>query len=225
MARKEVLPAKALFLAFKNDFYLRRIYIVKKGIDVSENNGYVDWQAVKDAGVDFAIIRLGYGNKHLDSRFEENIRGAREAGLDVGVYYYDYGLDAQDAREEADFLLDMLRIYGYTPWHLKLGIWFDMEDADNWKHDHGMPDNQTITDMCSEFICACNRNGYPCGIYASLDWLDNKIDISQYAPYVPYWVAQWSDECDFDDATIWQYTESLIIDGQIFDGNYLIKDC
>ena len=194
-----------------------------KGIDVSENNGYVNWQEVKDAGIQFAIIRLGYGNRHLDSRFEENIRGAREVGLDVGVYYYDYGLDVQDARNEAKFAMEMLRIYGYTPWHLKMGIWFDMEDADNWKYNHGMPDKQTITDMCSEFIVECNRNNYSCGIYASLDWLYNKIDTAQYAPYVPYWVAQWGDSCDWDDTTIWQYTAELDINGNIFDGNILLR--
>ena len=58
---------------------------MKKGIDVSENNGRVDWNAVKAAGIDFAIVRLGYGNRHLDERFYENINGANAAGLAVGV--------------------------------------------------------------------------------------------------------------------------------------------
>ena len=61
---------------------------MRLGIDVSENNGNINWEVVKAAGVEFAIIRLGYGNCHLDSRFYENINGAIEAGLDVGVYYY-----------------------------------------------------------------------------------------------------------------------------------------
>ena len=70
----------------------------KKGIDVSENNGTVDWAAVKAAGVEFAIIRLGYGNRHLDSTFYENINGAIDAGLAVGVYFYSYALTMEQAR-------------------------------------------------------------------------------------------------------------------------------
>ena len=61
---------------------------MRRGIDVSENNGYIDWQAVKEAGVEFAIVRLGYGNRHLDSCFYDNVNGALDAGLDIGVYSY-----------------------------------------------------------------------------------------------------------------------------------------
>lgn len=194
-----------------------------RGIDVSENNGYVDWKKIAKEGIEFAIIRLGYGNRHLDSRFEENIRGAREAGLKVGVYYYDYGLTVEDAKSQAAFLLEILKIYGYTPWHLQMGVWYDMEDADGWKENHGMPDNQTLTDMCSAFIVECNKAGYSCGIYASYDWFEYKIDTKQYADYVPYWVAQWSESCDFENATLWQYTNELYIDRQFFDGNLYMK--
>lgn len=193
------------------------------GIDVSENNGTVNWKAVKEAGAEFAIVRLGYGNRHLDAAFYDNINGAVDAGLKVGVYYYDYGLDTDDARNQAEFMLDTLISAGLTPDKLPMGLWYDMEDADDWKHKHGMPDRQTITDMCSEFICACNRKGYSCGIYASLDWLYNKIDTYQLADYVPYWVAQWADFCDWENPTLWQYSCELVIDGKVFDGNYLMK--
>ena len=60
---------------------------MRKGIDVSENNGRIDWTEVKANGIEFAIVRLGYGNCHLDSLFYENINGALDAGLKVGVYY------------------------------------------------------------------------------------------------------------------------------------------
>ena len=58
------------------------------GVDVSEHNGIIDWREVRDAGIEFAIIRLGYGRGHLDSRFYENVNGAINAGLSIGVYYY-----------------------------------------------------------------------------------------------------------------------------------------
>lgn len=194
-----------------------------KGFDVSENNGDVNMLKAKAEGMDFVIIRLGYGNRHLDSKFYENINNAIYAGLKIGVYYYDYGLCAEDAKAEAKFLLCTLMECGLTPDKLDLGIWFDMEDADDWKRRHGMPKAQTITEMCSAFICECNQWGYWCGIYASLDWLQNKIRTEQLASYVPYWCAQWDEQCDWDNALLWQYTNELVIDGQEFDGNYQMK--
>lgn len=190
-----------------------------KGIDVSENNGAIDWAAIKAAGIEFVIVRLGYGRGHLDSNFFDNINGAMTQGLKVGVYYYSYALNEEDAKAEGEFLVQTLKDYGLMPSDLAMGCWFDMEDADEWKTHHGFPDAQTITNMCSEFICECNRNGYSCGIYASLDWLCNFIHTEQLADYVPYWCAQWGNSCDWSKAAIWQYTEKLYINGQQFDGN------
>lgn len=194
-----------------------------RGVDVSENNGQVNWQAVKDAGIDFAIIRLGYGNKHLDGRFYENINSAIAAGLQIGVYYYSYALTVEAAKAEADFAIDILKDCGIDPEDLEMGVWFDMEDADGYKRENGMPDNQTITDMCSAFIVECNKAGYSCGIYANLDWLQNKICTQQLADYVPYWCAQWGSKCDWPHAKIWQYTDKLRIGSKYFDGNYYFK--
>ncbi len=191
-----------------------------RGVDVSENNGQVNWQAVKDAGIDFAIIRLGYGNKHLDGRFYENINSAIAAGLQIGVYYYSYALTVEAAKAEADFAIDILKDCGIDPEDLEMGVWFDMEDADGYKRENGMPDNQTITDMCSAFIVECNKAGYSCGVYANLDWLENKIYTTQLADYVPYWCAQWGSKCDWPNAKMWQYTDKLRIGGKYFDGNY-----
>lgn len=191
-----------------------------KGIDVSENNGYVDWNAVKAVGMDFAIIRLGFGNRHLDTNFYENVNGALAAGLKIGVYYYSYALDEAAARSEARYMLSVLKDAGLTKDKIEMGLWFDMEDADGYKSGNGMPTNQTITNMCSAFIVTCNEAGYSCGIYANLDWLENKIYTDQLADYVPYWVAQWGRSCDWPNATMWQFTDSYDINGKLFDGNY-----
>ncbi|MDR3590697.1 MAG: GH25 family lysozyme [Negativicutes bacterium] len=188
-----------------------------KGIDVSVHNGTVDWQVVKEAGYEFAIIRLGYGNRHLDGSFTDNANGALAAGLRIGVYYYSYALDVEAATAEAQFVHEVLQDQGINP---ELGIWFDMEDADGYKERQGMPDNQTITDMCSSFICELNKAGYShVGIYASYSWLTDIIDTKQLAEYVPYWNAQWGDSNDFSSAKMWQFTDSLDINGQVFDGN------
>lgn len=203
------------------EFAVKELKRMVRGIDVSENNGQVNWQAVKDAGIDFAIIRLGYGNKHLDGRFYENINSAIAAGLQIGVYYYSYALTVEAAKAEADFAIDILKDCGLDPDKLHMGVWFDMEDADGYKARNGMPDNQTITDMCSAFIVKFNEAGYSAGIYANLDWLQNRIYTQQLADYVPYWCAQWDSKCDWP-ATLWQYTDSLNIAGDNFDGNYYL---
>lgn len=195
-----------------------------KGIDVSEHNGIVNWNKVKNDGMDFAIIRLGFGNKHLDGSFYDNFNGAKMAGLKVGVYYYSYAMTPEEAKAEAQYLLYILKDCGIDPEDLEMGVWFDMEDADGYKRENGMPDNQTITDMCSAFIVECNKAGYSCGVYANLDWLENKIYTTQLADYVPYWCAQWGSKCDWPNAKMWQYTDKLRIGGKYFDGNYYFYD-
>jgi GH25 family lysozyme M1 (1,4-beta-N-acetylmuramidase) len=188
-----------------------------KGIDVSYHNGLVDWQSVVEADCQFIIIRLGYGNRHLDPKFIDNVNGALAAGLKIGVYYYSYALDVEAAKAEAGFVCDTLRENGLEP---ELGIWFDMEDADGYKERNGMPDNQTITDICGAFICSLNEAGFQyVGVYASYWWLTNVIDTTQLADYVPYWNAQWGERNDFPSARMWQFTDSFEIKGKYFDGN------
>ena len=195
------------------------------GIDVSENNGHVDWEAVREAGIGFAIIRLGYGNRHLDERFYENVNRALDAGLEVGVYYYSYALTVEAARNEAEFLADILKDCGMTADRLPLGVWYDMEDADGYKRRNGMPDNGTLTEMCGAFLDVCRESGFAkCGVYASYDWLENRLDTSRWGEDALIWCAQWDDECDWDGAAIWQHTDGLEIGGHIFDGNICMAE-
>lgn len=191
-----------------------------QGIDVSENNGRVDWQEVANNGVKFAIIRVGYGNGHLDGELYRNVNNALLHGLKIGVYFYSYALNVRSARKEAEFVVQTLIDCGLTPEKLHMGVWYDMEDADGYKQRHGMPSTAELTAMCSAFISALNAAGYSCGIYASLDWLENKIATKQLADYVPYWCAQWGGRCDWPKAKMWQYTDRFLINGQEFDGNY-----
>lgn len=193
-----------------------------RGIDVSENNGEISewlWKRIVDSGIEFVMIRLGYGNGHLDSQFYKNYNLAKEAGLKVGVYYYDYGLDEQRAIDEATYCVSILKDAGITPDDLEMGIYFDMEDADGWKERHGMPSNWTITAMCDAFAGVCTDEGYSIGIYASLDWLENVIDHNSLPDYIKYWVAHWASWCGFEKADLWQITDSYAIGGQFFDYN------
>lgn len=193
-----------------------------KGIDVSENNGLVDFGAVRNWGYNFAIIRIGYGRNTLDGNFYANINAALAAGLKVGIYHYSYALTEERAREEAAFVINVLRDCGLTPDKLEMGIWFDMEDADGYKARHA-PDltNQEITNMCSAFVNEIWRAGYSyAGVYANLDWFTNRIERSQLG--CPFWCAQYAPSCDLSDAHIWQYTDSENILGQLFDANEVL---
>lgn len=193
---------------------------MQKGIDVSENNGVVDWQAVKDAGIEFAIIRIGYGKFNLDSRFVENVNGALDAGLKVGVYHYSYALSEDMAGVEARFVADTIFDCGLEN-SLEMGVWFDMEDADGYKERHGVTDRQELTNMCSVFINRMWEEGFDrVGLYVNYDWLTNVLYMDQLD--VAVWIAQYNFTCDYDEADIWQCTDSLEIDGKYFDGNVIL---
>lgn len=189
------------------------------GIDVSENNGDVDFRVIKMYNRDFAIIRLGYGQWNLDSKFYDNINNALNAGLLIGVYLYSYALNEADAAEEADFVINTLEQAGLTPDRLPMGVWFDMEDADGYKEIHNMPTNQELTNICSVFINKLWNAGYAkTGLYASLDWLENVLYVDQLGG-CPIWCAQWGgDECDYP-ANLWQYSSAERFENQEFDAN------
>lgn len=188
-----------------------------KGIDVSEHNGAINWQDVVDDGNEFVIIRLGWGNRHLDERFYDNFNGALDAGLKVGIYYYSEATDASEAAAEAEFALYVMQDAGITPDMLAMGFWFD-EENDNWKSER-LTDPAEITDICTTFINTLEEAGYHCGLYANYDYLTNVIDMSRLSG-VPVWCAQYNNQCDYDGASIWQCTDSHFINGAQFDKNY-----
>lgn len=168
------------------------------------------------------MIRLGYGQGHLDGMFYRNVNGALAVGIDIGVYYYSYALTTEAARREAWFTASVLRDCGLFPGRLAMDCWMDMEDADGYKMRHGVTTPQEVTSLCLSYIEEMHRQGYPCGIYASYDWLTHRIDteaLEKNFPYLPYWCAQWGPRCDFAKASLWQYTDHLEIDGTVFDGN------
>jgi lysozyme len=184
---------------------------MKYGIDVSENNGVIDWQAVKDAGVEFAMIRCSYGLKSKDSMFQQNVAGAKSVGLLVGAYHYSYALTPDDAVQEAYNCREAIDTCGQL---LELPVFYDMEDADGYKERKGFYlERDKITALCRVFI---DNIGLDCGVYASLSWLENYIDWQSLGCAV--WNAQWGNHDDIK-GYMWQYTDKLIIGGNEFDGN------
>ena len=186
------------------------------GVDVSENNGFVDWQAVADAGQKFAIVRSSYGRYSKDEDFLRNVHGAHDAGLQCGAYHYSYALTPGQARQEAH---NCKRIIDDAGVFLELPVFFDMEDADGYKRKHGFdfsPEN--VTAICKAFLEEIRP--LDC-VYASLSWLEDYIDWHGLGCAV--WNAQWGNRDDLQ-GYMWQYCDDLNIGGKVFDGNILYLD-
>lgn len=193
------------------------------GVDLSSSNGDVNFAALKGAGVQFVLIRCGYGDNiesQDDAQFFANVRKARSAGMPYGVYLYSYALNTAQAKSEAAHALRLLRQVDKPAY----GVWFDMEDADDYKAKHGMPSNDTLVKICEAFCVELEAQGYYTGIYAALSWLNNPLNDRRLDKY-DKWVAQWNRTCDYTKPYgIWQYTDELYIGGHRFDGNWAYKN-
>ena len=187
------------------------------GVDVSENNGRVDWQAVAEEGQQFAIVRSSYGRYSKDEDFLRNVGGAHSAGLKCGAYHYSYALTPEQARQEARSCKQIIDEAGVL---LELPVFFDMEDADGYKRKHGFDfSRENITAICRAFLDEIKP--LDCGVYASLSWLEDYIDWQGLGCAV--WNAQWGKQDDLK-GYMWQYTDNLNIGGKQFDGNILYID-
>lgn len=188
-----------------------------RGIDCSIFNYPVDWHAVKAAGFDFAICRTGYGKGGFDESFIPNVNGAHDAGLICGAYHYSYAITPADAIIEALFCKRIIEEAGVL---LELPVWFDMEDADDWKAHHGFKfTRRNVTNICRAFLDAIKP--LDCGVYASFSWFEKLIDWRDLGCAI--WNAQWSAH-DFLQGMMWQYTDSKYINGNKFDANILYDE-
>ena len=185
-----------------------------KGVDISEHNGSVNFSTLKNNGVKFVIIRLGYGSNYTnqdDKRFAENVKKAEAAGMPWGAYLYSYAKNTSMAKSEAEHALRLLK--GKTPLY---GVWYDVEDPQLSGVD--------VVATSQTFCDAMEDAGYYAGIYASLSWLNGSLNSSKLDKY-DKWVAQWNSSCTYKKAYgIWQYTDKLVIGGKNFDGNWAYKD-
>ncbi len=182
-----------------------------KGIDVSAHQGRIDWEKVKNSGIQFAILRLGIGSdiaSQDDAFFEANVQGCESIGLPWGAYLYSYALNLEDTRSEVQHALRLLN--GERP---EYPVFFDMEDADGYKAKHGMPSNQGLVDICKTFLLGIEDAGYYASLYASLSWLNNQLNSHELDRF-DKWVAQWNTSCAYKKPYgIWQYTDSGKVDG------------
>ena len=134
--------------------------MAKRGIDISSWQGDIDLPTLRNNGVDFVIIRVGYGvSGSIDPKFRRNADLCVANGIPFGFYWYSYALNVDGARQEARNCLNAIEPYKDT---YSYGVWFDMEDADGYKRKYGMPSNQTLREMCAAFCETVEAEGYYC---------------------------------------------------------------
>ncbi|RDB61621.1 glycoside hydrolase [Gordonibacter sp. 28C] len=196
-------------LAYYEDGELRS----RLGVDVSDHQGAVDWNAVASDGVEFAMVRVGNrgyteGVLYADDRYAENIEGATDAGLDVGAYFFSQAVSVEEAREEAEFVLNLL-----AGRHLALPVVYDHEPVSDAAGRANNLDRDTLTACARAFCERIEQGGYSTMIYG------NSGDMARYDRADlgdrPVWFAEYDaaqPHAQFD-FTMWQYTNGGTVAG------------
>lgn len=190
--------------------------VERVGIDVSKWQASIDWDQVADAGIDFAIIRCGYGSdkeSQDDGYFVSNVAGAQAAGIDIGVYLYSHAMSTSAAQSEAEHVLRMLDEAGLEPDDIDLAIYLDMEDS-----TQETLSASECADVAETFCNAIEDAGYTAGIYANKYWWQNKLTDGFFDTIDSKWVARYSTSTSVTSSTvdgtdIWQFTSSGSVPG------------
>lgn len=180
------------------------------GIDVSKWNGTIDWKAVKNSGISYVIIRCGYrgsseGRLIEDSRFEANIKGATEAGLKIGVYFFTQAVSEVEAVEEASMVLEQIKNY-----RLSYPVFLDVETSGG-RGD--ALDRNERTAVCKAFCQTIESAGYTAGVYSNKVWMEGKINASELGSY-KIWLAQYAATPTYAGRyDMWQYRATGSVSG------------
>lgn len=196
-------------LSYTDDKYEYRL-----GVDVSRHQGWIDWEKVKAAGYEFAIIRVGYrgygeeGLVCLDEQFDTNIQNAQAAGLDVGVYFFAQAINEEEAKEEAEFVLE--HIAGYE---LQLPVVYDPESILDDEARTDDVSGEQFTKNTEVFCSIIQEAGYQPMIYSNMLWEAYELDL-EYLEEYPIWYADYEPlpqtPYHFE---FWQYTNEGSVDG------------
>lgn len=183
------------------------------GIDVSSFQTMIDWPKVKEAGIEFAMIRVGYrgwssGELDLDDDFKAHIEGALNAGLDVGVYFFSQALSVDEAVEEARFTLEQIKDYDIT-----LPVVFDWEEVDVESARTNEMDMRLLTSCAQAFCETVEEAGYTGGVYFNQAYGYEQLNLYSLRDHV-LWLAEYDDHPSFlYDFQMWQYTASGTVPG------------
>ena len=211
--------------------------VLAKGIDISYHNYKVDeegnyisldWDAIKNAGITYVIIRIGDTSVGIDPTFEKSYAEAKAAGLNVGFYLYTRAMTVNEITLEANFVLSALKGKQF-----EYPVYLDLEDDSQKEIDKSI-----LNEMCVTFFTALQRSGYYTGLYVNHEWLYNVIDTETALSRFDIWYARhpsveegqdiiWTEESYGKPFGMWQYSDSGVIEGiedTKFDFNYCYKD-
>ncbi len=183
-----------------------------RGIDVSKYQKDIDWERVRASGITFAILRCGYRGSKTgclveDPYFRTNLKGAKEAGVELGLYFFTQAVNDVEAVEEASMALALL-----GEEKLSYPIYIDTEGAGGNGRADGL-DARVRTDVCKAFCKTVEAAGYRAGIYASRNWWNNNLNRQELEDYET-WLAEYTDEPKYDGYfSMWQYTSKGRVDG------------
>ena len=182
-----------------NEYTGQKIY---NGIDVSHHQNVINWDQI--SGIDFVIIRAGYGGNWTnqdDKEFLRNVEYCDKYNIPYGLYLYSYADEITSgehtAENEAEHMLRLLKqidSYNYKP-TLGTEVFIDMEENENL-------DKERLTKIADTYCTTIENNGYNCGVYANANWLTNKLDAPYLASKYDIWVAQWPGINDFLTASL-----------------------
>ena len=182
------------------------------GIDVSEYQGYINWKKVKNDGIDFAFIRVGYrgyseGQIYLDGQFHNNMRGAQNAKVAIGVYFFSGAINEKEARAEADYVIRHIKNYKVT-----LPIAFDMEDVSASKNRMKKLTVEERTAITKAFCDRLEEKGYQGMVYGNGKWLMERLNYGEIANY-GIWYANWDYFYWPYKVGVYQYSSEGKVDG------------
>ncbi len=189
-------------------------YSYRMGIDVSHHNGDIDWQQVKNAGIDFVFLRIGYrgygaeGILNEDRKFRTFIEGAHAAGLDVGCYIYSQAINTDEAKEEADLVLGILKDY-----KLELPVVYDPESVLNANARTDYVTGEQFTENTRVFCDLIKDAGYQPMIYSNMLWEAFEFDLEKLAD-IPVWYADYEllPQTPYN-FSFWQYSNTGLVPG------------
>lgn len=186
---------------------------MKKVIDISEHNGFIDFSKVKASGINDVIIRIGWmGNKNnhtLDIRFNEYYKEAKRVGLNVGIYVFSYCLSVEAMLSGVEWVINQL-----TNKVIELPIFLDLEDDEKSKTKISPCGKENLTQQALAFCRNIENAGYKAGVYASKDWFNRLVDVYSLENY-KIWLAEWyiSQPSVSYKVDLWQYTNKEKVNG------------
>ncbi|MCM1135945.1 MAG: hypothetical protein NC400_10270 [Clostridium sp.] len=194
------------------------------GVELSENSGTVDFEALKASGVDFVMLRLGSrgyetGLLTLDKNFVTNITQAQNAGLEVGVYFFSQAVTEKEAAEEAEFVTSNL-----IPYKISYPVAFDMEYIVNDEARIDSLDEEQKTAVAKSFLSYIEREGYRPMLYGSKDWILGELLPEKLLEDYDVWLSDQSPVPDYPyQFRLWKYAVRQKINGVENDAPYIIS--